>query len=844
MVAGQLYQRLRERGLLVTTDDGQHVTVSPARLLTDTDRKQIRQNKDGLLQFLAAQGGQSDERERTLELARFRLGDEEIAACRYEPRQGRVFEGLYALDCETEPIQEPHVPRLALVSVSDGTTHYLVHPDDLAAFLVAHAGLPVAFHNVGFDFWVVHEHLVQGQQQKAAAVWMDLLRERRLHDTMLLDMLVRLADGADKRACMQRDLGVLAGEYGDITLDKDNPYRLRFGELIGADWNVVDKGFFAYALPDAIATARVYPELHRRAYRLMEDYGFRPPVTRSFVSGVDEKVGPPAAEVPEVTEAEAPVKFDIDPAAIDKFGVLTELIQVGAAVALAQIKRNGMHTDQKRLAKTATEHRRRLAVLTGKLNRKYPGLFKLDAKGELKRTAKTGAPSKSTKVLDEYLLRAVREIEAKTGQAIDIPRTATGQISKAFDDWESLMGRHPFLDTWWRYEKAMKLCQFLGNLDVSVIRPHYSVSCRTGRTTCSNPNVQQIPRGDDFREVIVPVPDYFLLAVDYCFVELVTLAAVCQCRFGFSKLADVIRDGVDPHCHTAGMLLDMPYQEFMELKKNEPEKFKRWRQAAKGVNFGVPGGLGAAALVDYARRTYEVEMSLEESQQFRQRLVEDVYPELKLFLADTSLEVLADNLGATLDDVQAAIGAIGADKSCIAGSIRKIAEGRPVKQDGTPYSEYYVERVWDALNELNRRSDLRSLLSLRVGSEELADRLFFTSVATITGRIRAGVPYTAERNTQFQGLAADGAKIALTNLVVASFRVVGFVHDEILIELPDEGGYVCRKTVDEAITIIRRSMEEVTYGIPVGCEYTLSTCWSKRAELIERGDRIYPWSPP
>jgi hypothetical protein len=81
-------------------------------------------------------------------------------------------------------------------------------------------------------------------------------------------------------------------------------------------------------------------------------------------------------------------------------------------------------------------------------------------------------------------------------------------------------------------------------------------------------------------------------------------------------------------------------------------------------------------------------------------------------------------------------------------------------------------------------------------------------------------------------------------LVTAGFRVVSFVHDEVLIELPDEGGYVKRRTVERAVSIMRKGMEEVTYGVPVGCEYTLSTCWSKRAELIEDGDRIYAWSPP
>jgi len=257
----------------------------------------------------------------------------------------------------------------------------------------------------------------------------------------------------------------------------------------------------------------------------------------------------------------------------------------------------------------------------------------------------------------------------------------------------------------------------------------------------------------------------------------------------------------------------------------------------------VPGGLGVNSLVSYAQRTYEVEMTLEGAENFRRRLVEDVCPELKLFLADTSLEALAANLSVAPQEVRVAFGVENASASATAGSIRKIVEGRPLKQGGTPCSEHYVERVWNTLNELNRSPELDRMLSLRVGTDDLADRLFFSSVATISGRIRAGVLDTAERNTQFQGLAADGAKVALTNLIVEGFRVVGFVHDEILVELPNEGGYVSQEAVDRMVEIIRTAMEEVTCGVPVGCEHTLSTCWSKRAELIIRDGQVHAWSP-
>ena len=821
MIAERFCQRLTKKGLLVTSEDGAQITVSPAKLLTDKDREQIRRNKAELLDFLrlnnpgigriAPVGETVRPTHKQGELARFMLGQEEIVAIRYVSTQGPVFKRKYALDCETELIKDHQIPRLALVSVSDGQIHFLVHPDDLGKFILAHANLPVVFHNGAFDFWVVHEHLTRRRRRKAAAAWMRLLRQRRLRDTMLFDQLVRLANGNDNRPDLpSRDLGVLADEYLGVRLEKESPYRLRFGELIGVDWKKVDWRFFEYALADAITTARIYPLLQGKARQLMDDCGFNP---------------------------KAGGQFDIDPAAVEKFGNLTESLQAGAAVALAKIERLGMHTDQQRLAQTAEKYRKEMEKAIRKINMKYPGLFKLDEKGKVKRTAKTGAPCKSNKALDAYLSQAA------AGVQIEIPRTDKGQIAKGLDDWESHLDKHPFLRLWFGHQETAKLCQFLRSLNSALIQPQYRVFCRTGRTTCSNPNMQQVPRQDDFREVIVPAPGHLLLAVDFKFIELVTLAAVCERRFGFSKLADVIGQGIDPHCFTASMLLGMQYEQFMGLKSTEPKEFKQWRQMAKPINFGVPGGLGADSLVNYARRTYGVEMTLEEAGQFRARLVKEVYPELSLFLADTALKALAANLAVTPEDVRIAFGVETGSALGTAGGVRRVVAGQAWKNDGTPYSEKYVERVWNTLIELNRCPELDAALSVRLGSEKLADRLFAASVATLTGRIRAGVKYCNERNTQFQGLAADGAKIALTNVVIEGYRVVGFIHDEILIELPDEGGYVSQDIVDKVVEIICKGMEEVTYGVPVGCEYTVSKCWSKRAELIVNDGHVHAWSP-
>jgi hypothetical protein len=50
--------------------------------------------------------------------------------------------------------------------------------------------------------------------------------------------------------------------------------------------------------------------------------------------------------------------------------------------------------------------------------------------------------------------------------------------------------------------------------------------------------------------------------------------------------------------------------------------------------------------------------------------------------------------------------------------------------------------------------------------------------------------------------------------------------------------------VERVAAILCQAMEEVLGGgIPVACESAVSTCWSKDAERIVRGDRVLAWSP-
>ena len=101
--------------------------------------------------------------------------------------------------------------------------------------------------------------------------------------------------------------------------------------------------------------------------------------------------------------------------------------------------------------------------------------------------------------------------------------------------------------------------QFFAGLQTDRIHPHYQVLVRTGRTSCSSPNLQQLPRSQAVRHIITAAPGYWLLSADYSCLELRTLGEVCLRRYGKSVLAEMFQanPNADPHSYTAARLLGL-----------------------------------------------------------------------------------------------------------------------------------------------------------------------------------------------------------------------------------------------------------------------------------------------
>lgn len=165
--------------------------------------------------------------------------------------------------------------------------------------------------------------------------------------------------------------------------------------------------------------------------------------------------------------------------------------------------------------------------------------------------------------------------------------------------------------------------------------------------------------------------------------------------------------------------------------------------------------------------------------------------------------------------------------------LKVVKEEDPVTEKGRKYTDEEKAYFWSRLASnlhllpLDIHSDIRT----RRPSAKLQAVLLKTfdkrPVWTLTGRLRADASFTQRHNAVFQGLAADGAKIAMWNLWRAGYRIAAFVHDEFLIELPSESNLGLHEGIVKRIMI--DSMNQVAPGVRIGVDSVVCDRWNKQA---------------
>jgi hypothetical protein len=150
------------------------------------------------------------------------------------------------------------------------------------------------------------------------------------------------------------------------------------------------------------------------------------------------------------------------------------------------------------------------------------------------------------------------------------------------------------------------------------IGPRYNAIIETYRTSCRQPNIQNLPRGGGVRNCWLARPGMVYGFCDYDTLEMRTLAQVYIWLFPNKTcpLLQGIIEGKDLHLAFAAEMFGIPYEEAQSRFDADDLVIVEARQGAKIGNYGFGGGMGGEAFVDYARG-FGVEISLARAKELR-----------------------------------------------------------------------------------------------------------------------------------------------------------------------------------------------------------------------------------
>ena len=342
-----------------------------------------------------------------------------------------------------------------------------------------------------------------------------------------------------------------------------------------------------------------------------------------------------------------------------------------------------------------------------KLPRDEDGSFNLRAK-------KSGTKQKSQKLIDRYGVfkpagfnigspaQLLEKFTALMGKAPYDEKNKRKSVSKGA--LQKYSADYPCITTYLEWKRLTKREQMVGSMlekmdDDGFIRAGYmQCGAETLRMTSMGPNMQQIPRDEDFRACAKAPKGWVFLDADYSQAELRLAAKVSQDQ----TMIDSYIEGKDLHDLTA-------------------EAIGCSRQVAKSANFGLLYGSGANGLRNYAVGM-GVQLSLDEATEVRSKW-------LKTFNGIAKWQQALSDLADSTND-----GTLAFTRIPVTNAIRYLPDemnkltvraNTPVQGAGAAMLKIALGNLWRHLKEYKGKVSLAACIHdeiLLLCREEIAER--------------------------------------------------------------------------------------------------------------------------
>jgi DNA polymerase I-like protein with 3'-5' exonuclease and polymerase domains len=381
--------------------------------------------------------------------------------------------------------------------------------------------------------------------------------------------------------------------------------------------------------------------------------------------------------------------------------------------------------------------------------------------------------------------------QACEAEGRDLKLTDKGAIALNIEACEH--SSHPVLKAYADYTHlATILTKDIAALRGGVVHAGFNSLLETGRTSAfgnadtGGYNVQNPARKGGVRECFISRPGNVLVDADYGGLELCTMSQACLWLLGRSSLAQAINEGKDPHLLMAANIVGCSYEEALA------------RYKAHGLwKAGDPRGVRDDEIAEARQISKPLNFGLPGGMSARTFV--DYCAAQKIALAPT----------------------------------------RPDAETKAYRLKALWQQTWPEFPE--------AYFPRHAAMTEQGDAEY---VALLSGRVRGGCDYTTLNNGYFQSLGADCAKDALWEIswrchdpekgsVLLGSHPVDFVHDQALVESPEEIAAECAEEVGH---IMNETGKKWMPDVPPRTVPCLARCWSKNAvDVRDASGRLQVW---
>jgi DNA polymerase-1 len=250
--------------------------------------------------------------------------------------------------------------------------------------------------------------------------------------------------------------------------------------------------------------------------------------------------------------------------------------------ALGDIEYNGMYLDSDAWIKMTNAHKAKLFIIQQNLDKlvmEDPKLVKFRPQGQ---QANLFGDYERPTSINFGSPKQVLEICHILGEPVETTNEREiGKLAKLdAETSEVIFSKHPFFGLLLQNREAAKIVSTYGLSFLDYINPvtgrihtNFWQVLNTGRVSSGDPNLQNLPAKNLFRNCFKARPGFKWVSIDYSGQELRIMAD----GSGEQGFIDVLNSGQDLHCYAGEMMFKRPI---------DKKKDKALRDKAKTINFG------------------------------------------------------------------------------------------------------------------------------------------------------------------------------------------------------------------------------------------------------------------